>query len=164
MQAPTPSPPGPQAISPVSCASVTDPDTQAVVTTRSDLVMIVDYVTGDRVVQDSDGSRVTTYASGGFMVESAGLPPVKWGPSGVSLEPMPGTNAHPSTLAVHITLSVSCFGPDTPSLNASISMLLKVMNTTESSNPQHQKLDGRHCGLTCNGNRFRIHIHRALHC
>lgn len=141
MQAPTSAPPSPQAIAPLSCASVTDPDTQAVVTTRSDLVMVVDYVTGDRVVQDSDGSRVTSYASGGFMVESAGLPPVKGGPSGVSLEPMPGTNAHPATLAVRLTLSVSSFGPDTPSRNASIRMLLMVMGTTESSHPQHQKLD-----------------------
>ena len=90
-EAPPPAPMGPQPITPLSCASVTDPDTLAVVTTRNDLVMIIDYVTGDRVVQDSDGTRVTTYASGGFMVESAGLPLVKGGPSGVSLEPMPGT-------------------------------------------------------------------------
>ena len=81
---------GPQAIAPLSCASITDPDTLAVVTTRNDLVMIIDYVTGDRLVQDSDGTRVTTYASGGFMVESSGLPLVKGGPSGISLEPMPG--------------------------------------------------------------------------
>ena len=86
-----PTPMGPQAMTPLSCASVTDPDTLAVVTTRNDLVMIIDYETGDKVVQDSDGSRVTTYASGGFMVESAGLPLVKGGPYKVSLEPMPGT-------------------------------------------------------------------------
>ena len=90
-EAPLLAPLGPLAITPLSCAIVTDPDTLAVVTTRSDLVMIIDYVTGDRVVQDSDGTRVTTYASGGFMVESAGLPLVRGGPSGVSLEPMPGT-------------------------------------------------------------------------
>ena len=52
--------------------------------------MILDYVTGDRVVQDSDGSRVTTYACGGFKVESAGLPPVMTSAAGVTVEPMPG--------------------------------------------------------------------------
>lgn len=102
IEAPTPTPQGPQAIAPLSCASATDPDTQAVVTTRSDLVMVIDYVTGDRVVQDSDGSRVTTYASGEFLVESAGLPPVKGGPSGVSVEPMPGTNSTLSNFAAHL--------------------------------------------------------------
>lgn len=90
-EAPPPAPKGPQPITPLSCASVTDPDSGAVVTTRSDLVMVIDYVTGDRVVQDSDGSRVTTYASGEFLVESAGLPPVRGGPAGVTVEPMPGT-------------------------------------------------------------------------
>ena len=90
-EGPPAAPVGPQAIAPLSCAVVTDPDTLAVVTTREDLVMIIDYVTGDRLVQDSDGSRVTTYASGDFMVESAGLPLVRGGPSGVSLKPMPGT-------------------------------------------------------------------------
>lgn len=85
-----PSPVGPQPLDPLSCASVTDPDTQAVVTTRSDLVMIIDYVTGDRLVQDSDGTRIISYASGGFMVESAGLPAVRGSASGMTLEPMPG--------------------------------------------------------------------------
>ena len=85
-----PTPVGPQPLEPLSCASVTDADTQATVTTRSDLVMIVDYATGDRVVQDSDGTRVTSYASGGFMVESAGLPDVRSSAYGVTLEPMPG--------------------------------------------------------------------------
>ena len=131
MQAPTPAPPGPQAIAPISCSSVIEPDTQAVVTTRSDLVMVIDYVTGDRVVQDSDGSRVTTYASGGFMVESAGLPPVNGGPSGLSLEPMPGTNAHAFTIGVLLMVAVSYFGPGMPSLNTSICTLPEVMYTTE---------------------------------
>ena len=53
--------------------------------------MVIDYTTGDKVVQDSDGTRVTSYASGGFMVESAGLPTIRGGPDGVALEPMPGT-------------------------------------------------------------------------
>ena len=52
--------------------------------------MIIDYVTGDRVVQDSDGTRVISYACGGFMVESAGLPPVTGSASGLTVEPMPG--------------------------------------------------------------------------
>ncbi len=75
---------------PLNSASTTDPDTGATVTTRSDLVMIIDYVTGDRVVQDSDGTRVISYACGGFMVESAGLPPVTGSASGLTVEPMPG--------------------------------------------------------------------------
>jgi len=75
---------------PLNSASTTDPDTGATVTTCSDLVMIIDYVTGDRVVQDSDGTRVTSYACGGFMVESAGLPPVTGSASGLTVEPMPG--------------------------------------------------------------------------
>lgn len=87
---PAPIPAGPQPITPLSCASVTDPDTRATVTTRSDLVMIIDYVTGDKVVQDSDGTRVTSYASGGFRVESAGLPDVRGGLAGVTVEPIPG--------------------------------------------------------------------------
>lgn len=99
-EGPPPTPVGPQAIAPLSSATVTDPDTLAVVTTREDLVMIIDYVTGDRLVQDSDGSRVTTYASGGFMVESAGLPLVRGGPSGVSLEPMPGHDPYWQFLSV----------------------------------------------------------------
>jgi len=85
-----PAPQGPQPIAPLSSASTTDPDTGATVTTRSDLVMIIDYVTGDRVVQDSDGTRVTSYACGGFLVESAGLPPVTGSASGLTVEPMPG--------------------------------------------------------------------------
>lgn len=85
-----PAPQGPQPMAPLSTASTTDPDTGATVTTRSDLVMIIDYVTGDRVVQDSDGTRVTSYAGGGFLVESAGLPPVTGSASGLTLEPMPG--------------------------------------------------------------------------
>jgi hypothetical protein len=75
---------------PLSSASTTDPDTGATITSRSDLVMIIDYVTGDRVVQDSDGTRVTSYAGGGFLVESAGLPPVTGSASGLTVEPMPG--------------------------------------------------------------------------
>ena len=90
-EAAVPIPRGPQPLKPLSCASVTDPDTRAVVTTRSDLVMVIDYITGDRLVQDSDGTRVTSYASGGFLVESAGLPAVRGAPSGVTVETMPGT-------------------------------------------------------------------------
>ena len=75
---------------PLSSAVTTDPESGATMTTRSDLVMIIDYVTGDKVVQDSDGTRVTSYAGGGFLVESAGLPPVTGSASGLTVEPMPG--------------------------------------------------------------------------
>ncbi|DBA96914.1 hypothetical protein WJX82_005465 [Trebouxia sp. C0006] len=109
-----PAPQGPQPMPPLSSASTTDPDTGATITSRSDLVMIIDYVTGDRVVQDSDGTRVTSYAGGGFLVESAGLPPVTGSASGLTVEPMPGLmmqyNAADSTLHVDIqqTLQLIC--------------------------------------------------------
>ncbi|KAL0038853.1 hypothetical protein WJX79_010718 [Trebouxia sp. C0005] len=111
-----PAPQGPQPMPPLSCASTTDPDTGAIVTTRSDLVMIIDYVTGDRVVQDSDGTRVTSYAGGGFLVESAGLPPVAGSASGLTVEPMPGLtmqyNAADSSLHVDVqqTMQLICSG------------------------------------------------------
>ena len=92
-------PQGPQLMEPLSSASTTDPDTGATVTTRSDLVMTIDYVTGDKVVQDSDGTRITSYASGGFMVESAGLPTVTRTASGVMVAPMPGKQTYPCNTA-----------------------------------------------------------------
>ena len=89
--APLALPRGPQPLVSLHSATVTDPDSGARVTTRSDLLMVIDYTTGDKVVQDSDGTRATSYASGGFVVESAGLPTIRGGSDGVALEPMPGT-------------------------------------------------------------------------
>lgn len=54
-------------------------------------MMIIDYATKDKVVQDSDGTRVTSYASGGFMIESAGLPDATGTSAGVSVTPVPGS-------------------------------------------------------------------------
>ena len=90
VESPPALPTGPQPLQSLHSATVTDPESGARVTTRSDLLMIIDYVTGDRVAQDSDGTRVTSYASGGFMVESAGLPTVRGTPNGVAVEPTPG--------------------------------------------------------------------------
>ncbi|DBB00331.1 TPA: Sperm-associated antigen 17 [Trebouxia sp. C0004] len=109
-----PAPQGPQPIAPLNSASTIDPETGATVTTRSDLVMIIDYVTGDRVVQDSDGTRVTSYAGGGFLVESAGLPPVTGSASGLTVEPMPGLmmQYHAADSSLHVdvqqTLQLVC--------------------------------------------------------
>ena len=105
---------GPQPMQPLSTSSSTDPDTAAIVTARSDLVMVINYVSGDRVVQDSDGTRVTSYASGGFLVESAGLPNVRKDAGGVAVEPMPGNfcdgTASRGLLVVETILLRAAFG------------------------------------------------------
>eukprot|EP00891_Asterochloris_glomerata_P002861 jgi/Astpho2/2861/fgenesh1_pg.00050_%23_119_t len=93
-----------QAITALDVVTVTDPDTGATVTTRSDLVMVFQYptdmhgtppegqqpVAGARVVQDADGTRVTTWADGAWRVEALGMPPVLGDAAGIECQAAPG--------------------------------------------------------------------------
>ena len=48
-------------------------------------------------MQDSDRTWLTTFATGGFLVESAGLPDVRGVAQGVFVELMPGDTSSIST-------------------------------------------------------------------
>lgn len=64
----------------IRVAEIVDPDTNAHVTTREDLVMVVDYATGNRLVLDRDDTRVFLHwvdkRNAKWLVESEGLPAV----------------------------------------------------------------------------------------
>jgi hypothetical protein len=47
------------------------------VVTRSDLVMIVTYPSGERITQHSDGTRMISHPDGSWVVESPGVAPVE---------------------------------------------------------------------------------------
>ncbi|GMH34022.1 hypothetical protein BSKO_01856 [Bryopsis sp. KO-2023] len=70
-------------------ASVVDPDTQAIVTTREDLLLIVSYPSGEKLIEHPDGTRVTTIGDA-WNVESHGLPPVHGNSSTMSVTASPG--------------------------------------------------------------------------
>eukprot|EP01012_Entosiphon_sulcatum_P060092 TRINITY_DN8486_c0_g1_i1.p1 TRINITY_DN8486_c0_g1~~TRINITY_DN8486_c0_g1_i1.p1 ORF type:complete len:2162 (-),score=449.79 TRINITY_DN8486_c0_g1_i1:17-6502(-) len=58
------------AVAPLALATNTDSETQAVVSTREDLTMIVNYYDGTRLVQHADGTRIwTNYDGASYRVE-----------------------------------------------------------------------------------------------
>ena len=70
--------PQPIALDTVSAATVVDPDTRAKVTTRVDMVMIVDYEDGVTIVTHADGTRVVSDdRQGTWKVESEGYLPIQ---------------------------------------------------------------------------------------
>lgn len=70
--------PQPIALDTVSAATVIDPDTRAKVTTRVDMVMIVDYEDGVTIVTHADGTRVVSDdRQGTWKVESEGYLPIQ---------------------------------------------------------------------------------------
>ena len=70
--------PEPIALDTVSAATVVDPDTRAKVTTRVDMVMIVDYEDGATIVTHADGTRVVSDdRQGTWKVESEGYLPIQ---------------------------------------------------------------------------------------
>lgn len=70
--------PEPISLGAVSAATVVDPDTQARVTTRVDMVMIVENCDGPTIVTHADGTRVVTDdRQGTWEVESDGYLPIQ---------------------------------------------------------------------------------------
>ena len=70
--------PEPISLGTVSAATVIDPDTQARVTTRVDMVMIVENGDGTTIVTHADGTRVVTDGrQGSWKVESEGYLPIQ---------------------------------------------------------------------------------------
>jgi len=70
--------PEPISLGTVSTATVIDPDTQARVTTRMDMVMIVENGDGTTIVTHADGTRVVTDGrQGSWKVESEGYLPIQ---------------------------------------------------------------------------------------
>jgi len=70
--------PEPISLGAVSAATVVDPDTQARVTTRVDMVMIVENCDGPTIVTHADGTRVVTDdRQGTWKVESDGYLPIQ---------------------------------------------------------------------------------------
>ncbi|KAG2498338.1 hypothetical protein HYH03_003597 [Edaphochlamys debaryana] len=87
---PPPPPPFTLELPRIGSATLTDPDTGARVTTREDNVMVVAYPTGDILVQDYDGTRLSRLANGSWSVEMDGFAPVLGSASGISISPCPG--------------------------------------------------------------------------
>ncbi|KAK9808895.1 hypothetical protein WJX72_005952 [[Myrmecia] bisecta] len=100
----------PEAEEQQSTVTVTDPDIGAKVTTRGDLVMVIDYVNGDRLVQDADGTRLTITADGAWCVEMAGVHPIRGEAAGLTVTPVPGVSMRwtAETAAITVGLPDGC--------------------------------------------------------
>eukprot|EP00775_Hariotina_reticulata_P009324 gene9324-9489_t len=80
-----------------------DPDTRAVVVTREDHLLVVDYPDGSRLLQDSEGCRLS-FVNETWRFEAAGMPAITGNAQGVSVEPCPGVVLRWSAVTRCVTL------------------------------------------------------------
>lgn len=59
------------------------------VLTRSDLVMVVTFPTGERITHHGDGTRIITYQDGSWVVESPGFAAVESRDGSIQVRPSP---------------------------------------------------------------------------
>jgi hypothetical protein len=69
------------ALSSIRVAKITDAQTREVVSTRDDLVVVVERSDGARIVLHADGTEIVTQSSGAFEISSRGYAGVELGPN-----------------------------------------------------------------------------------